>query len=348
MQLDPVLLARSMSSRYLSSKTSHRVAPLAKEAVERDLRHMEAYRNACNGYNQQLFAFKNQELVRSGYFSTFAPFPGDTVDGSAPDSAMAPAVSSAAAVGGSKHPFAMPIKIDPEEEKRLSLLRKKIHQSEFEREKLETEYLSLRAHYVHEIQLVRKTRSYELGRWELLRELMVRRGKVLGLMRVKVAIGRDVERLLKYRGELVNKLKNGDADVSTESVKDDVKSAANSSTQTTNGGDKSAGNEKQKAKDASGKTSELVEIWNDINAQLKEAELACSALETPAVLAQMVANSSDQASSNGSRSRSPTRDGDKGGAKSRKRSSSVASAEEASSNNASGNNGKSKSPIPLG
>jgi len=75
-QLDPLLLARGMSSRYLSSKISHQLTPLPKEAVEKDLRHMDAYRNACNGYNQQLFVYKNQELVRSGYFGTFAPFPG--------------------------------------------------------------------------------------------------------------------------------------------------------------------------------------------------------------------------------------------------------------------------------
>mmetsp|Transcript_38923 Transcript_38923/g.70128 ORF Transcript_38923/g.70128 Transcript_38923/m.70128 type:complete len:708 (-) Transcript_38923:207-2330(-) len=358
-QLDPLLLARGMSSRYLSSKISHQLTPLPKDAIEKDLRHMEAYRNACNGYNQQLFVFKNQDLVRSGYFGTFAPFPGANGDVIQP----IPPASSTTVVAASKSPFSMPIKIDPEEEKRMSLLRKKIHQSEFEREKLETEYLSLRAHYVHESQLVRKTRAYEMGRWKLLRELMTRRGKVLGLMRAKIAMGRDIESLLKYRGELAEKVKSGH--VGTDAVDGgDAKSAT--ATEITNGSGPNAtdnkngatvmtitgtavGEKKTEGKHASEKAVDLVEVWNDINAQLKEAEMACMEIETPTVLSQMVMGSNDP-TSNGSisRSRSPTRgDGDKG-AKIRKRSSSVTSAEEATSNDSSSNNKKSKSPIPSG
>ncbi|KAL7537326.1 hypothetical protein ACHAXR_007738 [Thalassiosira sp. AJA248-18] len=350
-QLDPLLLARGMSARYLSSKISHQLTPLPKDAIEKDLRHMEAYRNACNGYNQQLFVYKNQDLVRSGYFGTFAPFPGADGDVIQP---MAPVPSSAtaatAAITTSKSPFSMPIKIDPEEEKRMSLLRKKIHQSEFEREKLETEYLSLRAHYVHESQLVRKTRAYEMGRWKLLKEVMTRRGKVLGLMRAKIAMGRDIESLLKYRGELAEKVKNGDVETDVKDSADDGGAKSADATETTNGsgtnatdknGDSGVVGAEKKA--ASEKEVDLVEIWNDINTQLKEAEMACVELETPSVLSQMVMGS-DQ-TSNGSRSRSPTRgDGDK--AKSRKRSSSVTSEVESTSNDSS--NKKSKSPIPPG
>mmetsp|Transcript_7735 Transcript_7735/g.17471 ORF Transcript_7735/g.17471 Transcript_7735/m.17471 type:complete len:707 (-) Transcript_7735:180-2300(-) len=352
-QLDPLLLARGMSSRYLSSKISHQLTPLPKEAVEKDLRHMDAYRNACNGYNQQLFVYKNQELVRSGYFGTFAPFPGADGDAIQPIARA----SSSAAPSTVKTTFVMPIKIDPEEEKRMSLLRKKIFQSEFEREKLETEYLSLRAHYVHESQLVRKTRSYEMGRWKLLKELTTRRGKVLGLMRVKIAMGRDIESLMKYRGELAEKVKSGDVEVDTD-VKDaanggDVKNATATATMNGSGAGKNGATDitstgtaeakKAEEKPASEKVVDLVEIWNDINAQLKEAEMACVEIETPAVLSQMLMPS-DQ-TSNGNRSRSPIRsDGDKG-AKSRKRSSSVTSEQESTSNDTGK---KSKSPIPPG
>ena len=249
-----------------------------------------------------------------------------------------------------KSPFSMPIKIDPEEEKRLILLRKKIHQSEFEREKLETEYLSLRAHYVHESQLVRKTRAYEMGRWKLLKDLVDRRGKVLGLMRVKIAMGRDIESLLKHRGELARKVKNGD--VSTDAG--EVKNSESALTGMANGSgpnaavkngaigapSANAGAEK-KAEGVTEKDVDLIEIWNDINVQLQEAELACMELGTPAVLSQMVAGS-DQGSSS-SRSRSPTRGDDKGG-KSRKRSSSITSADDVTSEPGK----KSKSPIPPG
>ena len=328
--LDPLLLARGMSSRFLSSKISHQLTPLPKDDIEKDLRHMEAYRNACNGYAQQLFVFKNQELVRSGYFGTFAPLPG--ADGEI----IQPAVPSAAA----KSPFSMPIKIDPEEEKRLSILRKKIHQSEFEREKLETEYLSLRAHYVHESQLVRKTRAYEMGRWELLKELMTRRGKVLGLMRVKIAMGRDIESLLKYRGELSAKVKSGD--VETMDVMDTADDAKIASTEMMNGDSNAmATNGEKKADDSSEKANaavDIVEVWNDINTQLKEAEMACMELETPKVLSEMVAGT-EASNGSSSRSRSPTPKG-------KKRSSSVTSELEAVGND-SGNK-KSKGPIPPG
>eukprot|EP00581_Thalassiosira_minuscula_P007569 CAMPEP_0183704678 /NCGR_PEP_ID=MMETSP0737-20130205/1967_1 /TAXON_ID=385413 /ORGANISM="Thalassiosira miniscula, Strain CCMP1093" /LENGTH=726 /DNA_ID=CAMNT_0025931639 /DNA_START=166 /DNA_END=2346 /DNA_ORIENTATION=- len=353
--LDPLLLARGMSSRCLSNKISHRLAPLSKESIERDLRHMEAHRNACNGYNQQLFVFKNQELVRSGYFGTFAPFPGAEGDDGTRQTNSAPSAAPMASTSKSGA-FSMPIKIDPEEEKRLSLLRKKIHQSEFEREKLETEYLSLRAHYVHESQLVRKTRTYEMGRWKLLRELTNRRAHVLALMRVRAAIGRDVETLLKHRGELAEKVKTGE-------IKADGDGKAGAM-EITNGDKNGASIGNSKKAGASGKAADLVEIWNSINAQLKEAELACTEIETPSVLSQMVMGSVDQ--SNGSnpaasRSRSPMRNEDKG--KSRKRSSSVTSAEEAAttgnnndlsssitSNTNNNHNAKKshKSPIPPG
>ncbi len=84
---------------------------------------------------------------------------------------------------------------------------------------------------------------------------------------------------------------------------------------------------------------DIVEVWNDINTQLKEAETACMELETPEVLSQMVAGT-DQASNGNSRSRSPT------GPRNKKRSSSVTSMETTVSKD-SGNK-KSKSPIPPG
>lgn len=380
-----------MSSRYLSGKISSAITPLSKDQIEKDIRHMEAYRNACRAYSQQLFVFKNQELCRSGYFGMFVPFAngaaaagGEGVDAKQTDSlqqraAVPAAVSSALGPSSSAHPagsaktngakspaaaFSLPIKIDPEEEKRLSLLRKKIHQSEFTREQLETEYLSLRAHYIHESQLVRKTRAYEMGRWKLLKEIMERRGKVLALMRVKVAMGRDVEELLRYRGEVLGKAKEnenvggkgaGVRDVVKVGEKGDVDASADGKviggTSTTKEGDKStvrnvtgtasAGKEDGTKQEVS--VPDLIEVWNNIDAQLKEAELACIELETPSELLKMVmspdvpnssSSSSDRPSHN-YRTRSPTRkssseeatdgDKDKNGGKKRSRSNSESS-----------------------
>ena len=342
-QLDPLLLARGMSSRYLSSKltttstttsnnNNSKITPLDKHQIEKDLRHMEAYRNACNGYNQQLFVYNNQELVKSGYFGTFAPGVGSSIGdqllpGSPSKSSTlvtaAPSVSTSAATAStngnnSKAPgFSMPIKIDPEKEKSLSILRKKIHSSEFEREQLETEYLSLRAHYVHESQLVRKTRGYEMGRWKFLKELMERRGRVLGLMRCKVAMARDVERLIGWRGEVLEGVRRGELsglDVERLMIGDD-----DGGEEKVNGGEGSGGSgstleEKEDAAD-------FIKLWNEVEAKLKEAEVACIELETPMELLQMVKSSGD-GDGGGERGGASGSNGGVGG-KRRKRSSSI-------------------------
>lgn len=300
---DPLLLARGMSSRYLSAKTSHRLVPLSKTEIEKDMRHCEAYRNACLVYAQQHFVYCNRDSVRSGYFGAFiAPPPqgsggarlfekrekGDVDDEptllpDAPTSASASVVMSA--------PI-MPIRIDPEEEKRLSLLRKMVYASEYEREELETRYLSLRAHYVYEVQLARKTRTYEMARWELLRGMVECRAKAVGLRRARMAMARDVECLLS-------------AHASGETLLgDDDEVLANTATE---GGAKTANGDSNGAKFDDTVTirkdekKDLVAIWNDVNTQLKVAESACMEIDTPAALSQMsTATMSDE--NNGARS----------------------------------------------
>ena len=336
---------------------------------------METYRAASIGYGQQLFVYKNQELVRSGYFGSFFVGPGVLGDGSVGgehvggDGYYHPAVmddtirapyhdevdqegSRLINVGGEnedpraptrpvggkrgssqrKHqnrgrPY-MPIKIDPEEEKRLSGLRKRMHQSEFVRMQLETQYLSLRSHYVHESQLVRKTRSYEMeGRLKLMREVMVRREKVLALMRVKMAIWRDVEvRLMGYRDGW--NVGGTEDDPVVENKKDASYAAA---------GEKAEEESKEAVEneaDAENKKVDLLKIWNDINSQLKAAEAACMELETPAVLTQMVVTPTPSPpSSSASSATSIAKNG-------RKRSSSITSTEEAANNNNDSTSGK--------
>lgn len=331
---------------------------------------MEAYRAASIGYGQQLFVYKNQELVRSGYFGSFFVGPGVLGDASGgggggehvvggdgryhsmvmddfaarqyndddhdvenEDGMLSHRVPTRPGGGkrgsSSSHrqrqqqqqhnrgrPF-MPIKIDPEEEKRLSGLRKRMHQSEFVRMQLETQYLSLRSHYIHESQLVRKTRAYEMeGRLKLMREVMVRREKVLALMRVKMAIWRDVEvRLLGYRDgwnvggteddTIVEKQKEASSDAATEKAEQKSKEGA----------------------EADNKRVDLLKIWNDINAQLKAAEAACMELETPAILTKMVVTPTPTPpSSSASSATSIAKNG-------RKRSGSVTSTEESANSN---------------
>ena len=307
-ELDPLLLARGMSSRCLSSKVSHQLTSLPKDTIDKDLCHMKAYSNACKSYDQQLFMSENQDIVKSGFFGTFAPFPGADGNIVRPNfAASSSAASASASLGPSKSSFALPITIDPEEGKRAALLRKRLPRAEFEREQLETEYLSLRAHYVHETQLTRKTREYEISRWQLLQELLARRGRVLGLLRAQVAMGRDVEKSLRCRGG-VAKARNS---VRGSSAVKNAKIAANGATKKSDNqsGVAALATEAETSKEA----VDLRKIWNNINTELRDVEAACAEIETPEVLSTMVMGPptttmlSNSGSSVGGRSRSPTK-----------------------------------------
>ena len=326
--LDPLLLARGMSSRYLSAKTSHRLVPLSKTEIEKDLRHCEAYRNACLGYAQQHFVYRNSDSVRSGYFGAFIGPPpvgparlfekrekGDDVVSADDNGCLEPtllpdepASALSSLVSSSSAPI-MPSRIDPEEEKRLSLLRKKMYASEYEREELEIRYLSLRAHYVHEVQLARKTRTYEMARWELLRGLVERRAKAVGLRRARMAMARDVECLLlaHSRGEMLTKDDEDDTTSARRAAEGDVK-AVNGDSNDTAKVDVTT----TTIPDKKDEEKALVTIWNNVIAQLKAADASCTEIETPAALVQMttatmsINNSTNGAKGGRSRSGSVT------------------------------------------
>ena len=101
---DTLLLARGMSSRYLSSKTEHRLLPLSRANVERNLQHCEAHRSTCGGYAQQRFVHGNRELAGDGHFGAFSvpplatPIPPAGIDDDGDDDGGAvPASSSSSA-----------------------------------------------------------------------------------------------------------------------------------------------------------------------------------------------------------------------------------------------------------
>jgi len=155
---------------------------------------------------------------------------------------------------------------------------------------------------------------------------MVRREKVLALMRVKMAIWRDVEvRLMGYR----DGWNVGGTEDPIVANKNDASSAA--------AGEKAEEESKEAVEneaDAENKKVDLLKIWNDINSQLKAAESACMELETPAVLTQMVVTPTPSSpSSSASSATSIAKNG-------RKRSSSITSTEEAANNNNDSTSGK--------
>jgi hypothetical protein len=146
---------------------------------------MEAYANACTAYAQQYFIFSNRNLVQSGLYGKLP--------------------SNSSRGGGGDHPFlSLPVRIDPEEEKRISQLRKRIAASEKQREVLETEYVSLRASYVHESHALERTRTNVDSQLDFLQSLVRRRGRVVALQRVRCAMARDILSCLK-RGAIVEK-----------------------------------------------------------------------------------------------------------------------------------------------
>ena len=167
------LLARGLSARYCGVNTP--LTSLTPEEMERDLRHMEAFSNACTAYSQQYFIYQNsqEELAEDPSKHKRAHQPAPLI--------------------------AMPIRIDPEEEKRLTTLRQKIQQCEAQREVLESQYLSLRAHYVYLSQKLKTHRDDVNGRAEFLQEMVQKRGRLVALQRVRLQIAREALACLKYR-----------------------------------------------------------------------------------------------------------------------------------------------------
>lgn len=196
---------------------------------------MEAYSSACTAYAQQFFIFQNRALVQSGHYG---PVTAPTL------------VSTDHYVNGDGYSYdpyrpqrVMPIRIDPEEEKRISVLRKRIGTSEAQREVLETEYVSLMAHCVYECQRLRKTRYAADGHLKLLQELIKKRGRAVALRRVRCAVARDILKALRCR----------------------------SVPQAQNSGPKRTDDE----------ALDMLDVWNEIESTLREAEKACSSSDLP-------------------------------------------------------------------
>ncbi len=202
---------------------------------------MQAYGSACIAYAQQFFAYTNRDLVNSGHYGQVQGVQGvQSVPGigigihgvgvgvgvhgvGVPDSIASgetnpssdtntlqqPQPQSQPIIGVGMGGITMPVRIDPEEEKRLAILRSRVAASEAKREILETEYLSLRAHYVHESHKLSRARSVVTGQLKLLKDLVGRRGAVLALYRVRYALAMEILHSLEYRSKML-KLKESD------------------------------------------------------------------------------------------------------------------------------------------
>jgi hypothetical protein len=172
---DHILLARGLSARQTGANIP--LTSLSQEEIERDLRHMEAFSNACTTYAQQYYIFHNQNATKE--------HDNDNKQMQRPPQPT-PLI-------------AMPVRIDPEEEKRISNLRQKIQQCEAQREVYEGQYLSLRAHYIYLSQQLKVKRDDVNQRFEFLQSQVNKRGRLVALQRVRLQILRDTLQCVQYR-----------------------------------------------------------------------------------------------------------------------------------------------------
>lgn len=162
--LDPAsLLTRGYVARFLPPT----LKSLTQEEIDKDLRHFNAYRSAVISYRQQYYLAVNHHNLPQ------EPQPLAT----------------------------LPVKIDPEEEKRLTLLRKKIARAEFHREEAEQQYVALRAHYVQTSQELDQASKTSAAVLEFLQEAVQNRSTAVGLLRARLQMARDVLAALQRRGD---------------------------------------------------------------------------------------------------------------------------------------------------
>ena len=268
--LDPaMLLSRGLSARFVganiplitssNNNTSNgssnnnvghpALAPLNKEEMEKDLRLMNAYYQANISYAQQHYMYMNR-----GSPAAAAAFAQNGMGGdeAAFQELMAQQQQHQAAM------VAMPVRIDPEEEKRLSNLRRKIALCETQREFLESQYVSLRAHYVATTKALAHASKHNEALVAFLQQVTARRAKVLALQRARLQMARDVAACLQTRLEAVGGTAGNNGSAATPAAVND--------------GDATTDGPETTAADAD---ADLLQVWSDMEEMLAEAEEAC-------------------------------------------------------------------------
>lgn len=210
-----MVLSRGLSARFIGANVMHTITALSKDEMEKDLRHMNAYYQANVAYAQQHYIYMNREELE--HYHDAQPHAS---------------------------PIAMPVRIDPEEEKRLQNLRKKIALCETQREFLESQYVSLRAHYVATTKELAAASKRSEGLVVFLQTLAKRRGQVLACHRARLQIAREVLACLETRLESL-----GGTSAITDLDKMELDYVA--------------------------KEGDFGKVWNEGEEMLKEAELAC-------------------------------------------------------------------------
>jgi hypothetical protein len=113
-QEDHILLARGLSARLTGANTP--LAPLTQEEMERDLRHMEAFSNACTSYAQQYYIFTNQnnKTAKENSIGSNGKGPHNNLESA--QGGQGRVASAGGPYRGHQMPIiAMPVRIDPED-----------------------------------------------------------------------------------------------------------------------------------------------------------------------------------------------------------------------------------------
>ena len=211
---DPAaLLARGYTARYLgavlqayNNKNSNSdpkipsITALSNEEIDRDLRHISAYQGAAIRYHQLTYAATNHiNLNAAAKNSNHQDVLHADGSGSASSSHLDPNHPSSQFFATA----ALPVRIDPEEEKRRSMAQKRIQRAEAVREELEQQYVALRAHYVVTTQELQSFSQESERTIETLQQCVSSTGTILGYQRAKLQMTRDVAAALQYRTNMI-------------------------------------------------------------------------------------------------------------------------------------------------
>jgi hypothetical protein len=163
---DPaVLLARGYTARYLGAVLGGSITPLSSDEIAKDLQHMAAYQEATNRYQQVTYAATHSNSTRGITDDTF------------------------------------PVRIDPEQEQRAELQRKRIQRAEAVREELEQHYVALRAHFAMTGQQLQQTTRESVKTIEFLQNTVDQTASILALQRARLQMVRDCREALLARAE---------------------------------------------------------------------------------------------------------------------------------------------------
>jgi hypothetical protein len=178
------MLARGYSARFLGANVPQSLTVCRKDEIEKDLRHMQAYYQAVQHYEQQCYLHHNPDAVNAT--------PDPYHNGTAP-----------ALLRGAPGTTRLPIRIDPEEEKRRDVLRQTMLVAEHERAQLEQQYVSLMAHYVDVAQALQQATQNQRESVDFLQAAVDQKARAVAWMRAKTQLARDVRDVLQHRGRVL-------------------------------------------------------------------------------------------------------------------------------------------------